>query len=33
VATVEINPELAENKEVTPLNNAFADRRPELYVL
>ncbi len=33
VATVEINPELADNKEVTPMNNAFADRRPELYTL
>jgi hypothetical protein len=28
---VEIEPSLALNKDVTPYNNVFADRRPELY--
>ncbi len=31
VRTCEIDPELALDKQVTPLNNAFTDRRPALY--
>jgi len=31
VQVVEIEPSLALNKDVTPYNNVFADRRPELY--
>lgn len=31
--TVEIEPELAENKTVTDRNNAFADRRVDMYTL
>jgi len=31
VRTCEIEPELALDKAVTPLNDAFADRRPEFY--
>jgi predicted amidohydrolase len=31
VKVVEIEPESALNKDVTPYNNVFADRRPELY--
>ena len=31
VRVVEFDPALALNKDVTPYNNVFADRRPELY--
>lgn len=31
VRTCEIDPDLALDKQVTPLNNAFTDRRPALY--
>jgi predicted amidohydrolase len=27
----DIEPELARNKSLTPLNNIFDDRRPEMY--
>jgi predicted amidohydrolase len=33
VTSIEINPELARNKSLNPLNNLFEDRRPELYFL
>ncbi len=33
ITTVEIDPTEADNKQVTKLNNAFADRRPEFYNL
>jgi len=33
IATVDIDPNEANNKQVTELNNAFADRRPEMYYL
>jgi predicted amidohydrolase len=33
ITTVEIEPTEADNKQVTKLNNAFADRRPEFYNL
>ncbi len=31
--TIDIDPEIANDKTVTELNNAFADRRPEFYEL
>lgn len=31
IKVVEIQPDLARNKEITALNDAFADRRPEMY--
>jgi len=33
ITTVEIAPQEADNKQVTDRNNAFTDRRPELYKL
>lgn len=32
VAVVEINPELARSKQLTPYNDLLSDRRPDLYV-
>jgi hypothetical protein len=31
VRVVDINPKMADNKRVTPLNHLFRDRRPEHY--
>lgn len=33
IYSVEIDPDLANNKQVTEYNNAFADRRPSMYYL
>ena len=33
VRTCEIDPELAFDKQVSPLNHAFSDRRPAFYDL
>jgi predicted amidohydrolase len=33
IYTVQIDPELAANKQVTKHNNAFGDRRPSMYFL
>ncbi len=32
VLTVEIDPALADDKKITPANDLFADRRPEMYL-
>jgi hypothetical protein len=32
VRVVDIDPKVADNKEVTPLNHLFRDRCPEYYV-
>ncbi|MEJ5273904.1 MAG: hypothetical protein WH035_07220, partial [Spirochaetota bacterium] len=33
VGIIEINPELANNKQITPKNNVLLDRRPDQYKL